>query len=40
LEKVNVHWVKENEINNLKPVVLNEIVQLKDNQLKHFVNKD
>ncbi len=40
LEKVNVHWVKENEVNNLKPVILNEIVQIKDNQLKHFVNKD
>lgn len=39
-EKVNVQWVKEGHVVNLKPVILNEIIRLKADGLQHFVNKE
>ena len=38
-EKLNVMWVATETVNNLKPPVLNELIQLDDDSLKHYLNR-
>ena len=39
-EKVNVNWEPLQEVRQLKPVILNEIIQLEGDSIRHFINQD
>lgn len=39
-EKLNARWEKIENVNNLKPVILNKVIKSENQSIQHYINRD